>query len=486
MYMDGLKKQVILGIFWKTLERGGLQGIGFLVSMILARLLGPSEFGIVALLAIFLAVADALVKSGFGTALVQKKVCDNIDFSTIFYFQLAVSFAMYGLLWVMAPWISDFYSQPILTPVLRWAALMIIINGINNVQNAVLEREMRFDVSFYISMSGTISYGVIGISMAYLGYGLWALVVGQLGSALIATLVRWYLIQWRPVLLFSWARLKKLFAFSSNLLFSGLLDAFFSQIYGLIIGRWYSPTELAYYNRGDSLPSTVMSAVQSSIGSVTFPALSRVQDDLVRQKQIVRRVMLTASFFIFPAMVGLAVVAEPLIRVLLTDKWVPAVPFLQLACIAYALWPIHVANLHVVNACGRSDLFLKLEVIKKIMVVLSIMLTVKWGVLALAVGRIGVGLLSMVVNAYPCGFLIGYSVQHQMRDLLPNVGISLLMGASVWGLRYFAFADSVLLIVQIGMGFLVFIFGSYFFRVETFVYLVDAIKVRFLLRGQKA
>lgn len=476
LIMTDLKQKVIHGVFWRALERFGTQGISFVVSIILARLLGPEEYGTIALLYIFLAIAGVLVDSGFGTALIQKKEADDLDFNSIFYFNLVVSVVLYGVLWFAAPWIADFYDKPILIPVLRWSALTLMLNGVNGIQNAVLAREMKFNLSFWISLSGTISQGVIGISMAYMGYGLWALVFSSLGSQAISTLARWFLIGWTPSLQFSLGRVRQLFGFGSRMMLSGVLDTFFNQVYGLLIGKWYTPADLAYFNRGDSMPNMVMTSVQGVIGSVAFPALSKLQDEKEKLKSVMRRMMLTSSFIVFPAMFGLAAVAKPLVLLLLTEKWLPAVPYLQLACISYAFWPIHIANLQVIQACGRSDIFLNLEIIKKILLILSILLTFKYGVLALACGRATLGPIFAVINAFPCKKLIGYSPIEQTWDIAPNLMIGCLASILAYLPLLMIENTYLLLAIQVLIGMIVFTGTAFMFKIESVTYLLKNMK----------
>ncbi|MGI5867982.1 MAG: lipopolysaccharide biosynthesis protein [Kiritimatiellia bacterium] len=432
--MVSLRKQVVAGVFWRFSEQFVAQLITFGVSVVLARLLEPSEFGTVALLTIFLVLSQCLVNSGFGSALIQKKDADDLDFNSVFYLSLAISVLMYVCLWLGAPWIALFYGQPVLVPVLRVAAIRLIFDGLSGVQNAVLARRMLFKRSFWITLSGTLVGGVTGIWMAYSGFGIWALVWSSLASGFVSTAVRWFLIGWRPGFRFSWQRLASLFKFGSRILGSSLLDTFFTQIYGLIIGKWYSPSDLAYFNRGEHLPQMAMNSVQGSIGSVVFPALSKMQDDRNRLKSSMRKVMQSSSFIVFPMMFGLAAVAEPLVVLLFSDKWLPAVPYMQLACIGYAFWPIHVANLQAIQAVGRSDIFLKLEVVKKIMMLSMLLLTFRHGVLAIAIGRAAVAPFALWVNSLPNRQLISYSQTEQLRDILPIGCLSVLTAMLAWGI----------------------------------------------------
>jgi O-antigen/teichoic acid export membrane protein len=312
--------------------------------------------------------------------------------------------------------------------------------------------------------------------MAYMGYGLWALVFSALGSQAISTIVRWVLIGWKPSFLFSFDRVRQLFGFGSKMMASCFLDTFFNQVYGLLIGKWYTPADLAYFNRGDSMPNMVMTSVQGVIGSVAFPALSTLQDDKGRLKSVMRRMMLTSSLIIFPAMFGLAAVAKPLVVLLLTEKWLPAVPYLQLACVSYAFWPVHVANLQAIQACGRSDVYLNLEIIKKVLIILSIALTFNYGVLALALGRALLGPIFAVINAFPCNKLINYSPIDQIRDLAPVFLIGCLAATIAYLPLLIIENPYLLLSIQVLIGMTVFMGTAFIFKIESVTYLLKNMK----------
>ena len=427
-----LKSRTVKGFFWRLAERFGTQGIGFVVSLVLARLLGPDAYGTLALLTIFIALSNVFVDCGFGTALVRKKDATDLDFNSVFYLSLSVAAVFYGILYVSAPWIADFYRRPVLVPLLRVLAFSVIINSVNGVQNAVLARGLLFNLSFRIGLVQTVTTGLVGIASAYAGLGVWALVWGTLGGGLAGTAVRWFLIGWRPRFMFSFDALHGLFSFSWKLLCSALLDTFFVNLYGLVIGRVYTPSDLAFYNRGRNFPQTAMDAVNGSLTSVMFPAFSKLQDDRMRLRNAVRKSLLLSTFAIFPLMALLAAVAEPLIRFLLGEAWLPAVPFMQIACVIFALWPVHTINLQVLTALGRSDIFLKLEILKKIMSVSVLFFSIRHGVLFLACMELVVSSpISAFLNSHPNGRLVGYGTRRQVRDLLPMFLWNALIGLGV-------------------------------------------------------
>lgn len=466
------KKQIISSLFWKLMERAGVQGIQFLVMIILARLLLPEDFGIIVIVTIFIMIANIFVQSGFNTALIQKKNVDEVDFSSVFYLNLFVTTLLYVVLFFIAPFIASFYEEPQLIIILRILSLSLFLGAINSIQNAIISRRMQFKKLFFSGLGASIVAGIISIAAAYTGFGVWALVAHQLTSQLLVTVILWLTLDWRPKFLFSTERLRSLFSFGWKLLFSSLLDSFYSNVRSLIIGKMFSPALLGFYSRGDQFPSFLVNNINGSIQSVMLPALASHQDNRKRVKEMVRRSIVTSSFVIFPMMVGLAVIAEPLVTVLLTEKWLPSVPFLQIFCIAYALWPIHTANLQAINALGRSDIYLKLEIIKKLVGIEILIVTIPYGVYAMAIG-VGVSsVLSSFINAYPNSMLLNYSILEQFYDITPSFFLSLLMGAMIYPIHWLGFSAILTLIVQIVAGIIIYVVFAKLFKMECFTYLV--------------
>lgn len=474
--MATLKQRVVSGLIWRSFERVGTQGIGLVISMFLARLLGPEEYGTIALLTIFMAVSNIFVDSGFGKALIQRKNVDSLDFNSIFYFNLFAGCSVYCVLFLIAPAIAAFYGKPILVAILRVLALNLVLGSLNCVQNAILIKEMRFNLSFFISLAGIITNGVVGIALAWAGHGVWALVYGQLSSTAVSMLARWVLVGWRPGFSFSFERLRSLFSYSSKLLCSEVLDTFFNQVYGLLIGKIYTPSDLAFFNRGDSLPGMIMGSVQGVIGSVAFPAMASIQEKRAQMKQFMRRALKASSFLAFPVMVGLAVVARPLVSLWLSDKWLPAVPYLQISCVTYAFWPIHVANLQAIQACGRSDIFLRLEIIKKAVLIVAIALTFRYGVFILILGRAATAPIGLLINTWPNRKLIDYSLQEQFKDVIEFLLLAVGMGLIVSLLSLLPLSNGLLLCSQILLGAVVYTGGCYLFASEMFQYVLKTVR----------
>ena len=430
------KTKVLASLIWKLMERLGAQGVSFIVQIILGRLLMPEDFGAIAIVTVFITLSNVFVQSGFNTALIQKKDADDKDFSSVFYLSTFIATMLYVLLFFTSPYIADYYSSPQLTQVLRVLAIILFFGAFNSIQNAYVARNMMFKKLFFSSTGSVIFSGIVGVIAAYLGLGVWALVLQQITYNLSVSVILWFNVKWRPRLLFSLSKVKVLFSFGWKLLASSLLNTLYMDIRTLIIGRIYNSSMLGFYNRGVQFPKLIVTNMDGAIQSVMLPALSDEQDNKKRVKEMVRRAIVTSSFLVFPMMVGLAVVAEPMIKIVLTDKWLPAAPFLQIFCASYALIPIHTANLQAINALGRSDVFLKLEIIKKVIGILILAISINFGIYAMAWGMVLSGAISSFINAYPNKKLLNYSYLEQWKDIIPSLLISLLMGLTVYVLNF--------------------------------------------------
>src|SRR5690554_5757818 len=477
------KSNILTSLFWKLLERGGTQGIQFIIQIVLARLLAPEQFGTIAIVMVFIHLAQVFVQSGFNTALIQKKDADDVDFSSVFYLSLALAGILYLIIFLSAPYIANFYNDDILIPVLRVLSLTLFAGAFNSIQNAFVSRNLLFKKLFKSSLGAILISGVLGIIAAYQGLGIWALVIQQLVNQISITIIMWFTVKWRPKLVFSFSKVGELFSFGWKLLASSLLNVLYMELRTLIIGKMYTPSMLGYYNRGQQFPKVIVSNIDGSIQSVMLPALSAHQDDRKRVKEMMRRAIVSSSFFIFPMMVGMAVVAEPLVKIVLTEKWLPAVPFLQIACFTFALWPIHTANLQAINAMGRSDVFLKLEIIKKIMGLIILGVSLPFGVYAIAFGGIFSGLIGTFINAYPNKELLNYSYKEQWLDIMPSLLISLIMGVIVYLFNFLNVPAWQILILQIVSGGIIYIGLAKIFKIESFTYLVGTMKQLMIVKN---
>lgn len=470
------KNKVISSLIWKFLERGGVQGVQFVLSIILARLVTPEDYGVIAILLVFIQIATVFIQSGFNTALIQKKESDDLDFSSIFYLSFFVAGILYVLLFFASPFVAKFYQSELLIKLLRVISLTLFFGAINSVQNAYVSKTMQFRRFFFSSMGAVIGSGIVGIVLAYKGFGVWALVFQQLVRDFLICAILWFTVKWRPKFIFSFTRVKSLFSFGWKLLASALLDTVFKNLYSLIVGRIYNKETLGYFNRGHQFPQVIATNLDGSIQSVMLPTLSSHNDDITEVKRITRRSISMSAFLLMPCMFGLAAVAEPLVKVLLTDKWLPCVPFLQLACISYAIYPIHTANLTGINALGRSDVFLKLEVIKKIVIILNILITMPLGIYAMAIGQVISAFIASFINAWPNKKLMNYTYFEQWKDLIPSFLCSIIMAVVVWCLHFIPIPSIFLLVIQIICGISVYILLCRIFKIEMFLYFINTIR----------
>ena len=454
---------LLSNLSWKFAERIASQAVSFVVSIVLARILAPSDYGAIAMVMIFVTLANVIAEGGFSSALIQKKDADKLDFSTVFYFSLAFSIALYVILYFAAPCISHFYGEDyeILTPVLRVIGLQVIIYAANSVQQAYVSKKMMFQKFFWSTLIGTIVSAIIGLAMAYSGCGIWALVGQQLSMTITNIIVLYLVTRKLPGLMFSYERLKGLFNYGAKILGASLLVSLFLDLRSLIIGKLYSAKDLAFFDRGRQFPNLIVVNVNSSVGAVLFPKMSEQQDDNRKIKETCRMSIRFSSFVMMPLMMGLAACGEPLIRLLLTDKWIDSVPFLQLFCIIYMFYPMHTANMQAIKALGHSGIYLKLEVLKKAIELICLFLVMRISVIAIAVNMAILTTLFTFINAIPNIKYLNYSFVEQMKDILPSIVMSTIMGTIVFFLgRLPPFSDLLTLVIQIIAGISIYVLLS--------------------------
>lgn len=478
-----MKDKIFSNFIWRFAEQCGAQGVNFIVTIILARMLAPNDYGVVAILTVFISILNVFVDSGMGNALIQKKNADNIDFSTVFYFNIVWCTFLYGILFFFAPVIAEFYNDDNLTALLRVAGFTIIIAIVKNVQQAYVSRGLQFKRFFYATLFGTIVSAFVGIVMAYYGFGPWALVAQSLTNTFIDTVFLWFTVKWRPQKVFKISRLSNLFSFGWKLLVSSLIDNIYNNLRQLVIGKIYSSSDLAYYNKGKSWPNLFIVNVNSSIDSVLLPTMSKVQDSVEQIKNMTRRAIKTSVYIMAPLMMGLAFLSESLISLVLTDKWLPCAPFMRIFCVTFMFYPIHTANLNAIKAMGRSDLFLKLEVLKKVIGVILLLSTMKFGVLAIAYSMLISSFTSQIINSWPNRKLLKYGYIEQLKDILPSILLAMFMGIIVGMLSGLNIPLLIKLVVQILVGGSIYILGSVIFKMESFYYLKEIIKT--LLKKNK-
>lgn len=470
------RQNVVSNLIWRFLERCGSQLVAVVVQIVLARLLAPEIFGTVAKVTIITSILMVFVDSGMANSLIQKKDPDDLDFSSVFYFNLVFCLAIYVILYFTAPLLSRFYKDEALTTIIRVLGLTIIVSGVRNVQQAYVSKTLQFKRFFFATLGGTLFSAVLGIAMAYMGYGVWALVAQQLTNVTVNTAILWLTVDWRPKLMFSLKRLGSLLSYGWKLLVSGLLETVYQRLREILIAVFYTDADLAYYNRGNSLPLLLVENINSSIDSVLLPVLSDQQDNRERVREMTRRAIRISTYIMMPLMMGLAVCAEPVVRLLLTDKWLPCVPYLRIFCFSYAFYPLHTANLNAIKAMGRSDLFLTLEIIKKVIGVIVLAITVRHGVYAMALSLLFVSLTSQLINTWPNRKLLDYSYMYQLRDMLPSMLLSCLMGACVYPIQWLGWSDWIVLPLQVVCGAGIYVLGSLIFKLDSFGYLLSTAK----------
>ena len=469
-------KSVITNFIWRFLERTGAQLVAFVVSIVLARILEPDAYGTVALITVFTAILQVFVDSGLGSALIQKKDADDLDFSTVFYTNVFLCLAIYVGFFFAAPLIAKFYDNMDLVPYIRVLGLTIVISGVKCVQQAYVSKNMMFKRFFFATLGGTITAGVVGIAMAYMGFGVWALVAQQIINLTIDTVILWITVKWRPKLMFSFERLKGLFSFGWKLFTAALLEEVYTDLRSLIIGKVYSASDLAYYNRGDQFPKIIVTNINTSINSVLFPALSKVQDSKESVKSMTRRSMKTSTFIMAPMLIGLAACGKAVISILLTDKWLSAYPFMVVFCITYIFYPVHTSNLNAIKALGRSDLFLKLEIAKKVVGLVVLLITFRISVMVMAYSLLFTSITSQIINSWPNKKLMNYSYIEQLKDILPGIGLAGFMGICVYCVNFLHLNNWLTLIIQVPLGAIIFISLSAILKIETFSYCANMAK----------
>ena len=471
-----MSSKVLSSFIWKFLERSGTHIIQFILQIILARILSPDDYGIVAIVTVFITLANVFIQNGFNTALIQKKDVDDLDYSSVFYLSFFVAIILYAIIFVTSPIIAKFYGNSLLISVLRVLSTNLFFGVFNSIQHAIISKRLQFKKYFISSLISIILSGLLGIYLAYNGYGVWALVYQQLCNIIINVIVQFIIVKWHPKLMFSFKRVKVLFSYGWKLLCSSLIDNLYTHIYDLVIGKKYTTSDLAFYNRGKQFPYFIVNNVNSSISSVLLPVMSIKQDDHNAVKRMMRRSIVVSSYIMIPMMFGLVVVAEPMVSLILTNKWSQCVPFLQILCFSYALWPIHTANLQAINAVGRSDIFLKLEVIKKIFGIIVLLVTIPLGLYAMAWGQIFSSIVSSFINSYPNKKLLNYGYIEQVKDILPAIILSLVMMIIISLIGLLKLNNVVTILFQLISGIIIYVLFSYIFKLEGFVYLLNILK----------
>ena len=487
MNSNNLKNKAFSGMIWKFMERICAQVVSLIVSIVLARILMPDDYSIVSIVTIFFTFCNVFISGGLNTALIQKKDADVEDYSTVLHTSMFVALILYMVMFFLAPSIANLYSKQILIPVIRIMSLTFFINAFKSVLSAYTSSNLQFKKFFFSTIVGTIISAFVGIYMAINGYGAWALVAQQMTNSLLDTLILYLTTKYRIIFKVSFKKLKSLFSYGWKIFVSSIISVIYDQINPLIVGVKYTSKDLAYYSKGQSYPGLINSTISDTLQSVLFPIMSKVQDNKEMVLSVTRKYIKVASYVIFPMMIGLFSVSDIFVEVVLTEKWLPIVPYIQIFCFSYMLNIIQVGNLQAIKAIGRSDITLILEIVKKSLYLIIIILFVilSKNPIVLALSSIVCTVFATVVNTYPNRKLLGYKYKYQLSDLLPNLIISIIMGIVVYLMKYIQISKVLILILQVFIGIIVYILLSKFTKNENLYYLIDYVRSYFRKRDAK-
>ncbi|MBQ4518408.1 MAG: lipopolysaccharide biosynthesis protein [Clostridia bacterium] len=469
---------IVKGLWWKFLESCGVHGIQFALQIVLARILDPEHYGILSIMIIFTSLATVFVQNGFNMALIQNKDVKEEDYSSVFWVSILIAAVLYALIFWTSPLIATFYKMPDIVAPLRVLALMLFSGALNSVQIAKVRREMDFRKVFISNVGAVAIAGVGGIVVALMGGGLWALVVQTLLNSVATCAIMWFTVRLRLIFICNLKRVRVFLRFGWKLVVSSLLDTLYQDLRSLVIGKRYDGSTLGFYNRGKQFPQMIINTINGTVKSVMLPALAAEQDDRVRLKALMRRSITVSAYIVFPAMMGLAAVSTSLVSLLLTDKWLPCVPYMMIYCVSLSFYPIHSCNLQAINAVGRSDIFLKLEIIKKTIGIISLAIAVFCFASPIAIAMTGIftTIISCFINAYPNKKLVNYSYFEQMKDLLPNFLLAIAMAILVFAINLLKLPDIAEILVQCIVGVVFYVGLSALLRLESFMFLFNFAK----------
>lgn len=483
--MSSVKKEAIKGLSWTTLDRFGTELIQFLITIVLARLLMPSDYGVVGMLAIFIAISDTLLDSGFANALIQKKNRTEVDYSTVFYFNIVIGVVLYLILYLSAPIIARFYNMPILVDIIRVYMLVIIIHSLCIVQVAKLKIDLNFKLITLASLPTVIFTGFVGIVFAYLGFGVWALVYQALAQSSLRCLSLWWLAHWKPSFVFSVQSFLQMFSFGSKLLVSSLINTVYSNVYTLVIGKAFSAVDVGYYNRANHFVYLPSKQTKNIVISVSFPILSRLQEDHDKLLRAYSKMVTTPMFVLFPLMIALAVLASPIVSILIGDKWLPCVYMMQILAVGYMFSPLSHINLNLLYVKGRSDLVLKLELFKKTFGFLILFSMLHFGILWLIIGKAFYEFFAFSLNCYFTKKILNYGFFKQVKSLMPIAFRTMLMGGIMLASISYIDSNVTKLLVGILVGCSSYLIMCWLMKDSTFLEVVDLLKTRFQVKMKR-
>jgi O-antigen/teichoic acid export membrane protein len=471
-----LKQKSVSGLFWSFIDSFASQGVQLIVGIILARILSPREFGLIGMLTIFIAVSQSFIDSGFTSALIRKPNCTQNDYSTIFYFNVFISVLLYLLLLILSQSISSFFKEPQLKPLIQVLGIGLIFNSLAIIQRTILTKDLNFKLQMQVSIIASVGAGIIAVYFAFMGYGVWSLVALTLSRFGLTSLLLWTWAKWKPILNFSQSSFKELFSFGSKLLVSGLIDTIYKNVYNLLIVKFFSAVELGYYTQADQFQNFPSQSLNGIISRVSFPILSKIQDDKIKLRESYQRLIKSTMIITFVLMIGLAAVAKPLVLTLIGEKWLPTVIYLQMLCFVGMFYPLHALNLNMLQVQGRSDLFLRLEVVKKIIAIPTLIIGVIFGIKLMILGMFVNTIIAFYLNSYWSGRFIGYSTLRQIKDILPSFFLAIAVGLLVYFIGYILNISNIYkLAIQIISGFTLTVGISELFRLSDYLYIKDII-----------
>ena len=473
-----LRKLATTGFVWTFAEQFGNQLIGFIISVILARLLLPEQFGLIGMIAVFVAIGNALLHAGLTKSLIRGENLTATDYSTVFYFNISASLVIYICIYLLAPVIADFYGQSLLEDIVRLYCITFIISGFSAVQLARLTKKMNFKTQTLIAIPSAIIGGIVGIILALLDFGVWSLVWSSISSAIVSTIQLWIYSDWRPTFDFNFDKLKFHFSYGYKLTLSELLDRIFKNIFLIAIGKYFSAAQVGLYVRAETMNQLPVKNISNALDKVTFPLFVNIQNDNKRLKRVYEKILKMVVFVVTPVLITLAILAEPLFRFLFTEKWLPAVPYFQILCITGILYPLHSYNLDILNVKGRSDLFLKLEVIKKVLIILVLMITIPLGIIEMLYGQVIISIIAFFINAHYSGRFINYTATQQLKDIFPILFLSSSVGGIIFlvdNLLLMDITDFLRLLIGSFIGAIIYILVSYFLKFESLRELINLV-----------
>lgn len=470
------RKEITSNMLWRFADKWGSQIISLIITTIIARILDPEAYGVVAIINAFINIFSVFSDCGLSDSLIQKKDADDLDYSTAFIANTFLCFTIYGVIFVVSPFISKFYEIDSLTILIRVSAISILISAYKNIQHAYVAKKLMFKKYFFASIIGTIGSGILGIIMAINGYGVWALIISNLFDMAVDTLCCMVMVSWRFKIGFSFERLKGLLNFGSKILLVNFIERIYNKLYQLVIGKFYTSEDLAFFDKGDNLSGKLISNVDYSISSVLFPVMSNKQNEKEDVKKIAKETLKVNFYIVTPLLVGMAVVAEPLIKLVFTEKWLPAVPYVRIYCVIRLFMPINTININIIRSLGRSDIYLKQQSIKRILNIIILILTAKFGVMVIAYGLLVNAVKDVIIQAYPCKKLVNYSLTEQFKDILPTIIIDVIMGVSVYALSIINVNELMLLGIQVLAGVVIYVVLSIATKNESFNYVLNAIR----------